>query len=81
MEGESLALHKPQARKAARQCLERDFRFELAERGAKAVVNSLAKRERLRRVRASHVKRVRVRKHGGVVARGRKPEEKLRALR
>lgn len=45
MEGEFLSLDKPQAREAAHQYLERDVRFELAERGAEAVVEPPAERE------------------------------------
>src|SRR6266704_4433067 len=68
-------------RKAMRQCLERDLRLEPAERRANAVVDPFAKGERLRRVRASRIERLRFWEDGGVAARCGQPEEQLRALR
>src|SRR5262249_50350702 len=81
VEGELLSVDKPQVREPVRQSLECNLRLELAQCGAQAVVDPLAKRERLRRVRPLEIELLRLREDGGVAPRRRKPEKELRPLR
>src|SRR5215470_7577387 len=66
VEGEWLPVDEPQARKPPGQSLEGNLRFELAQGGAQAVMDPLAKREGLRRVRPFEIELLRLREDGGV---------------
>ena len=79
MEGECLALDESQTREVVRQGFEGKLRLQFAERGAQAIMDTLAKGEGLGRVRAVQIEHLGLREDGGVAAGCGEPEEELGA--
>jgi hypothetical protein len=79
MEGESLALHKSQTREAVYQGFKRELRLQFAKRGARAIVDALAKSEGLGCVPAAQIEQLGLRENSGIAAGRSEPEEELRA--
>ena len=68
MEFKRLAFDESQTGEAMRQCLKRELRLQFAQRRTQTIVDALAKAEGFGHVRAAQIKRLGLRKNGGIAA-------------